>query len=403
MSDLLVGNIGELVTNAEDAGDLVGAVADAAVAVKGGRVAWVGRQTDLPAGMGELPELDCEGRGVIPGFVDAHTHLVFDGDRADEFARRLRGETYEQIMASGGGIQSTVAKTRAASAETLAHGLETRLDRMLGGGTTTIEVKSGYGLDVDTEQRMLEVVAEVGETRPIDVVPTFLGAHLLPEEYAGDREGFLRLFEEEMLPACAPLARYCDVFCDYGAFTPEESERVLRAGMRHGLAPRLHANELGPSGGAALAAAVGAVSADHLAHVDSSDIAAMKAAGVVAVLLPATTFSLRTHHYAPGPALFEAGVTVALGTDCNPGSSYTESMSFAVAVGCVEMGLTPEQAVWAATRGGASAVEEPDKGHVVPGAVADLVVLDAPSYRHIPYRPASNLIAGVVKDGAVVV
>ncbi len=250
---------------------------------------------------------------------------------------------------------------------------------------------------------MLEAAVELGRRLPIDVVPTFLGAHLVPEEYADDREGYLGLIENEMLEACAPLARYCDVFCDTGAFTPDEARRVLEAGKRHGLAPRLHANELGSTGGVGVAVEVGAVSADHLSHLDDGEIAALAGAGTAAVLLPATTFALRTRRYAPGPRLFEAGVVVALGTDCNPGTSYTEGMGLVIALACLEMGLDPEQAVWAATRGGALAVEAPVKGHIVPGAAADLVVLDAPSYVHLAYRPATPLIWKVLKDGEVVV
>lgn len=399
MSDLLLTGIGQLVTNADGAPDTVGAIADAAVAIRGGLVVWAGAERDLPAAHRELATRDVGGRAVLPGFVDAHTHLVFAGDRADEFARRLRGETYEAVLASGGGIRATVRATRAAPLDELVASGLARLGRMLRNGTTTCEVKSGYGLDPGTERRQLEAVARLAEAQPVDLVPTFLGAHVLPEDAVDDREGFIALVEEEMLPACAPLARYCDVFCDDGAFTVAEARRVLEAGRRHGLAPRIHANELGPTGGARLAAELGCVSADHLAHLDERDVAALAASGTVAVLLPATTFSLRTHHYAPGPTLWEAGVTVALATDCNPGTSYTESMPFVVALACLEVGLTPEQAVWAATRGGALALELTDRGQVVAGARADLVVLDAPTYLHLAYRPGSDLVAEVIVGG----
>jgi imidazolonepropionase len=403
LGDLLLTGIGELTTNHPGGADLLGVVPDAAVAVRGGRVGWAGRAGDLPDAYRGLPELDCAGRAVVPGFVDPHTHLVFAGDRSDEFARRLRGESYEDILASGGGIHATVRATRAAGRDDLLAASAPRLARMLANGTTTVEIKSGYGLDAETERRQLEAVAELAATSPVDVVATCLAAHLVPLEHADDRGRFLELLEEVMIPASAPLARYCDVFCDAGAFTVDESRRILQAGRRCGLAPRLHANELADTGAARLAAEIGAVSADHLVHVDDADVAALAAAGTVAVLLPATTFSLGTGRYAPGPRLWEAGVTVALATDCNPGTSYTESMPFVIAVACIEMGLTPEQAVWSATRGGALALEADDKGWVGAGTVADLVVLDAPSYLHLPYRPGGDLVAAVVKDGRVVV
>ncbi|MCU0281889.1 MAG: imidazolonepropionase [Acidimicrobiia bacterium] len=398
--DLLVSGIGELATNAPRSPDLVGAIRDAAVAVRAGRVAWAGPAADLPAAHAGLPRLDVDGRAVVPGFVDAHTHLVFAGDRSDEFCRRLRGEAYEEILASGGGIHSTVAATREASFDELAAAAAARAWRLLRQGTTTVEVKSGYGLDTATEVKILEAARAVGERVPIDVVPTFLGAHVVARGVA--REEYLDLVTGEMLAACAPLARYCDVFCDRGAFSVDEARRVLRAGLEKGLRPRIHAEQLARTGGARLAAEVGAASADHLDHATPEDAAALRQAAVVAVLLPAASFSMRTPQ-APARMLWDAGVTVALATDCNPGTSYAESMPFVIALACLQMGLTPEEALWAATRGGALALDEPDKGWVVEGAVADLAVLDAPSYRHLPYRPGSDLVWTVVKDGGVVV
>ena len=398
--DLLLTGIGELVTNSAEAPGGLGLVRDAAVAIKDGRVAWVGSAADLPAAHRGLDPFDVAGRAVVPGFVDAHTHLVFAGDRADEFARRLAGEDYEAILASGGGIHSTVTATRAASFDELVAAGRERAMRLLRQGTTTVEVKSGYGLDVETEVRMLEAARAVGERTPIDVVLTYLGAHVVPRDI--DRGDYLDLVTGEMLDACVPLARYCDVFCDRGAFTVEEARRVLLAGLEGGLRPRLHAEQLAHTGAARLAAEMGAASADHLDHAPPEDAVALREAGVVAVLLPAASFSLRTPQ-APARMLWDAGVTVALATDCNPGTSYVESMPFVIALACLEMGLTPEEALWAATRGGALALEEPDKGRVVEGAVADLAVLDAPSYRHLPYRPGSDLVWAVVKDGTVVV
>lgn len=398
--DLLVRGIGQLVTNDGGGQDLLALRRDAAVAIRAGRITWVGDGDAVPEAHRDLPELDVEGAAVLPGYVDPHTHLIFAGDRADEFAARLRGERYEDVLAKGGGINSTVRHTREADAEDLLASARSRADRLLQHGTTTVEVKSGYGLDVDTERRSLEVAAALGDEHPIDVVPTWLGAHLVPTDR--DRASFLNEVIPASLEACAPWARYADVFCDEGAFTVDESRAVLQAARAAGLGLRIHADELAHSGGARLAAELGCASADHLAHVDEADAAALAESGTVAVLLPATTFSLRTHHYAPGEMLWASGVTVALGTDCNPGTSYTESMSFVVAVACLEMGLTPEQAVWAATRGGALALESEDRGWVGVGALGDLIVLDADDYQHIPYRPATNLVRSVVKRGVVV-
>ena len=397
--DLLLTGIGELVTNAPDGPGQLGILRDAAVAVRAGRVAWAGPEAHVPTAFGALEPLDVGGRSVIPGFVDAHTHLVFAGDRSGEFARRLRGETYEETLAAGGGIHSTVAATRAASFDDLVTAGVERAGRLLRQGTTTVEVKSGYGLDVETEVRILEAARAVGERTPLDVVPTYLGAHVVPRDVA--REEYLNLVTGEMLASCAPLARYCDVFCDRGAFTVDEARQVLVAGKARGLRPRLHAEQLAHTGAARLAAEMGAASADHLDHATAEDAAALREAGVVAVLLPAASFSMRAPQ-APARMLWDTGVTVALATDCNPGTSYVESMPFVIALACLEMGLTPEEALWAATRGGALALDEPEKGRLVEGAVADLAILDAPSYRHLPYRPGSDLVWAVVKDGAVV-
>ncbi|MGZ8753564.1 MAG: imidazolonepropionase [Acidimicrobiia bacterium] len=407
-SDLILRGIGELVTNVPNRGEvgLLGIVEQAAVAIRGGRVAWAGPLAELPDEYFDLPDLDCAGRAVLPGFVDSHTHLVFAGERGDEFGRRLAGESYESILAAGGGIQATVLATRRAVRESAAVGLvdsaRWRAERMLAHGTTTVEIKSGYGLDVATELRMLEAASALGKLVPIDTVATVLAAHAIPPEFAEDRDGYLRLIVEEMLPRLAPLARYCDVFCDRGAFTVSEARDILEAGKRNHLKPRIHAEQLAATGAALLAAEVGAVSADHLDHVDAEGAAALAASGTVATLLPAASFSMRTPQ-APARLLWDAGVTVAIATDCNPGTSFVESMQFVVAVAALEMELSPAEAVWAATRGGALALEEPDKGWIGAGAVADLVIIDGPSYIHIPYRPGSNLVWKVIKDGVVVV
>lgn len=396
---LALTNIGQLVTNDPQRDDLLGVVTDAAVLVEDGLVSWLGPSAELPATGGA--EIDCNGAAVLPGFVDPHTHLVFAGDRADEFGRRLRGESYEEIMAAGGGIQSTVTATRAASLPELTAATLARLERMLAAGTTTVEVKSGYGLDVDHERRLLGIAGALDATLPIDVVPTFLGAHTVAPEFAGDQEGYVDYVVDTMLPQCAEHARFCDVFCDEGVFTVEQARRVLVAGRKLGLEPRLHANQLAHSGGAQLAAELGAVSADHLDHLDDHDIGALRGAGTVAVLLPGVSFSLQLPQ-ARGRDLWDAGVTVALATDCNPGTSNIETMPFVVALACLEMGLTPEQATWAATRGGALALGMEDRGYLAPGAVGDLVVLRHPSYVHLAYRPDAPAVGAVVKAGELV-
>ncbi len=399
-ASVLIRGIGRLVTNDPSLPGALGTIADAAVLTSDGVIEWAGRQADLQPG-GDRVEVDVAGRAVIPGFVDAHTHLVFVGNRADEFGRRLRGESYEEIMAAGGGIQSTVRSTRAATEDSFIAAISERLDRMLATGTTTVEVKSGYGLQVESEVRILGVIATVGAVMALDVIPTFLGAHTVPPEFAMAREGYLELIEDEMLPACAPLARFCDVFCDEGAFTVSEARRVLEAGRRHGLIPRLHADQLSPTGGAGLAAEVGAASADHLDHVTDADVVAMAPAGTSAVLLPGVSLSMRSPF--PDPRrLLEAGVTVAIATDANPGTSYILTMPFVIALACLEMGMSAEQALWSATRGGALSLQLPDRGWVRRGAVADLVVLDTESHEHLAYRPDSELIWKVIKGGRIV-
>jgi imidazolonepropionase len=358
-----------------------------------------------------LPDLEVDagaarveagGQAVVPGFVDAHTHLVFAGERADEFAARLRGVGYEEALAAGGGINRTVRETRAAADAELDAAAAARLGRALDHGTTTLEAKSGYGLTVEDERRSLEVLARVAAGSPVEVVPTFLGAHLIPEEYAGDRAGYLDLLEHEMLPACAPLAEFVDAFCDRGALTVEESRRVLAAGARHGLKGKLHANELGSTGGAALAAELGCTSADHLLFCDHEEARGLAAAGTVAVLLPGTSFLLRTGRAAPVQVLRDAGVTMALGTDCNPGTCYCESMQLVIALACVHGGLTPEEAVLAATDGAARALGRGGRvGRLAPGAACDLVLLAGRSYLDLAYHLGVNLARLVVKGGVV--
>ncbi len=400
MNDLLVFNIGSLITNDPELGGLLGLAEHAAVAIIDGTVVWVGPEIDTASEYNDLPRLDAGGAAVLPGFVDPHTHLVFAGDRSDEFARRLRGETYEEILAAGGGILSTVEATRSASEDDLYAAAAERAWRMLASGTTTVEIKSGYGLDVVAEEKMLRVAARLDESLPIDVVPTFLGAHVIPAEHRENRDVYVDLVCDEMLEVCAPLARFCDVFCDEAAFTVEETRRILEAAKTRGLTARVHADQLGRVGAADLAAELSAASADHLDHATDADLAAMRSAGTTAVLLPAVSFSMRLA-YPDGRRIWDSGVTVALATDCNPGTSNVESMPFVVALATLNMGLTPDEAVWAATRGSARSLRLDDRGHLLRGAVADLVILDAPSHLHIPYRPGADLVAAVVKSGVV--
>lgn len=396
---MLIANIGHLVTNTSGIPGDLGLVADAAVAIEGGTIAWVGPAGEVPDRFREGETLDAGGRAVLPGFVDAHTHLVFAGDRADEFARRLRGESYEQILADGGGIHRTVAATRAAAFDDLVAGATARMGRMLRAGTTTVEVKSGYGLQPMAEVSMLAAARAGAAATGMSVVGTFLGAHVVPR--GTERDAYVRYVVRDMLPGAASYARFCDVFVDRGAFTVDDARTIFSAAAAHGMTPRLHAEQLTHTGAALLAAEVGAASADHLDRATEDDARALAAAGVVATLLPAASFSMRSPQ-APGRMLWDAGVTVALATDCNPGTSYVESMPFVIALACVEMGLTPEEAVWAATLGGARSLRLDDRGKVVPGAVADLVILDADSHVHLPYRPATNLTWKVLKGGAVV-
>jgi imidazolonepropionase len=404
--DFLLTGIGQLVTADPGLGTgPLGLVERAAVAAADGTVVFAGPEASLP----DLPvapgceRMDAGGRAVVPGFVDAHTHLVFAGDRADEFAARLRGFGYEQALAAGGGIHRTVRETRAASDAELERATADRLVQAGISGTTTIEVKSGYGLTVGDERRSLEVVARLAARTPIDVVPTFLGAHLIPAEFADDRKAYIDLLEQEMLPACAPLAEFVDAFCDRGALTVAESRRVLAAGRRHGLKAKIHANELGPTGGAWLAAEQGCVSADHLLFLDHAEAAALASTGTAAVLLPGTSFLLRTGHVAPIRVLRETGVTLALGTDCNPGTCYCESMQLVIALACIHGGLTPEEALLAATSGAARAVGRADRaGRLTPGFACDLVVLHGRSYLDLAYHLGVNLAQIVVKRGQVV-
>ena len=358
---------------------------DVALLLDGGRVAWVGDDAAAPAADDVL---DASGGTVLPGFVDAHTHLVFGGDRAEEFEARLAGKPY-----AAGGIRTTVAATRAASTAALALRAERLAAEALRSGTTTLEVKSGYGLTVEDELRCLQVAAGVTPHR------TFLGAHVVPE--GTDAASYVDLVRGPMLDAVASVATGVDAFCEEGAFYVDQCRAVLSAGAARGLAVHVHANQLRAGPGVQLAAELGAASADHCTHVTDVDVTALRDAGVVAVLVPAAEFSTASP-YAPARRLLDAGVTVALATDCNPGTSYTTSMPFVIALACRELGMTPLEAIRAATLGGAKALRQQDIGHLRVGARGDLVVLDAPSPTYLAYRPGVDLVRNVVRTGEVV-
>lgn len=376
----LITNIAELNTCTD-----AGIIRDAAVLIEEGRIAWVGASAE--ADSANVTVVDAASRAMIPGFVDSHSHIVFGGDRAAEFEARMAGEKY-----AAGGIRSTVAATRAASEDELRARLRGFIVEMHAQGTTTVEIKSGYGLDVETEERLVRLAAEVTEE------VTFLGAHVVPAEYADDPAAYVDLVTGPMLDACAPHARWIDVFCETGAFTVDQSRRVLEAGIARGLAPRVHASQLGPGGGVRMAVELGAASVDHGTYLTDDDIQALAASETVLTLLPGVEFSTR-QPYPDARRLIDAGVTVALACDTNPGSSFTSSMPFCIAIAVRDMGMTPAEALWAATAGGARALRRDDVGIVAAGARADLVLLDAPSHVHLSYRPGVPLVAGVWKDG----
>ena len=381
----LVDNIGLLVTNDPAHGPLTGEIVDAAVVLDhAGSIAWVGSSHRAPAADDRI---DAGGGCVIPGFVDSHSHLMFAGDRADEFEYRMAGRRYE-----AGGIRRTVGLTRAASDDRLRANAGRLRAEMLAQGTTTLEIKSGYGLTVDDEARALRIA---GEFTP---ETTYLGAHVVPVEYADDPAGYVALVTGAMLDAAAPHARWIDVFCEAGAFDVDQARAILEAGRDRGLGLRMHAGQLGESAGVQLAVELGAASVDHCTYLSDADVDALGSSSTVATLLPGVEFSTR-QPYPDARRLLAAGATVALACDCNPGSSYTSSMSFCIAVAVRDMHLTPAEALWAATAGGAAALRRGDVGRIEVGARGDLVVLDAPSYVHLAYRPGVPLVKRVISVG----
>ncbi|MDG3010506.1 imidazolonepropionase [Rhodococcus sp. D2-41] len=387
---ILVDDIGELVTNVPELGeDRLGLIRDAAVLFVDGVVDWVGPRAQAPSGA-EMRH-DLGGRAALPGFVDSHTHLVFAGDRAVEFAARMSGEEYD-----AGGIRDTVAATRAATDGQLEATVVRLAGEALRAGTTTLEIKSGYGQTIVDEQRSLAVAARHARET------TLLAAHVTPPEFAGRTDDYVRMVCDEMVDACAAQAKWIDVFCERGAFDRDQSAAVLSAGMRSGLVPRVHANQLGPGPGVQLAVEVGAASVDHVSHTTAADVEALAGADTVATLLPGAEFCTRSA-YPDARRLLDAGVTVALASDCNPGTSYTTDVGFCIALAVREMRMTPAEAVWSATMGGAVALRRNDIGRLGIGCHADLIALDAPSHLHLAYRPGVALVREVWRDGRLVV
>lgn len=410
--NLIVENAAQLVTCsgfAARTGDRMsdlGIFEKGAVVIEAGTIQFVGRTGDLPGTLNrdDFTIIDAAGKAVLPGFVDAHTHFLFGGYRPEEFAWRLKGDSYMDIMARGGGIHSTVAATRSASREALAAAGIKRLDSMMSFGVTTVEGKSGYGLDLETEVKQLEVMAHIDAQHPVDVVRTFLGAHAVPPAYKNREDRYIDFIIEEVLPDVTAnnLADFCDVFCEQGVFSTEQSRRLLTAAKKAGLKLKLHADEIVSLGGAELAAELGAISADHLLHATNGGIDAMAANGVVATLLPGTAFSLK-EPYARARTMIERGCAVALATDLNPGSCFSESIPLLFALATLCMGLSPEEAVTALTLNGAAAVDRADTlGSLDPGKKGDLVILEYPSYKFIPYHMGISVVEKTIKNGKVV-
>ena len=408
MKKVLVSNIGMLATpkgNAARCGEEQGKIEilkNAWVLIEDGVIAAVG--TGKPEGAEGAEVIDAGGKLVTPGLVDAHTHLIFGGWRQNELGLKLHGATYLEIQNAGGGIQSTTNATRSASKEELRAKAEKALDEMMGFGTTTVEAKSGYGLATEHELKALQVIRDLDDRHPMDLVATFMGAHLVPAEYKNDREAYVRLVCEEMMPAVREqgIAKFCDVFCEADTFTVEESRRILEAGLKYGLRPKIHADEIEAIGGSRLAGEIGAISAEHLIVCPPEGIDALAKGGVIACLLPATSFNLGAV-FAPARDMVKAGVPVAMATDFNPGSCPCLNMQFVINLGCLKYKLTPEEVLTAVTLNGAAAIGMADRvGSVETGKQGDLVIWDAPDLDYICYRVGSNLAGTVIKKGAVV-
>jgi imidazolonepropionase len=410
--DLFVKNISQLVTVAAGGASVktgramrdLHVLTDAAVLCRGGKIAWVGRMAEWRQSLpDDHPEIDATGMVVLPGFVDSHTHMMFAGSRAAEFGLRVEGATYLQIAEQGGGILNTVRSVRAASKKELKRATARYLTEMMRHGTTTVEIKSGYGLEMDAEIKMLEAINELREEEIMSIVPTFIGAHAVPPEFRANPDGYIDLLCGRMLPYVGKkkLAAFCDVFCERGYFGLEQSERILQEGRRRGMALKIHADELTPLGGAELAARLGAVSADHLEHVSEQGIASLADAGVVAGLLPGVSFFLN-HGYAPARRLIDAGVPVAIASDFNPGSCMSFSMPLMMTIACTQARMTPEEALTATTLHGAAALGiARDVGSIEVGKRADLLIADVPDYRFLAYHFGTNHIQTTIKNGTV--
>ena len=389
----------------------LGIINDGAVLLRGESIEAVGATSELRAAYPNEPTLDARGSVVMPGFVDPHTHLVWAGDRAAEFEMRLQGKTYMEIMAAGGGIVSTVRATRQAAPEDLLEQTRARAETIFRGGTTTVEAKTGYGLETASELRQLETLLRLDEMGPVEIVPTFLGAHAVPTEYKEDPDVYTRLVSEQMLPETLRWWRanaggrplpFVDVFCENGAFTLEQSRQILETARRLGFPLKIHADEFDNLGGASLAAELGAASADHLVKTSEDDIRALGKSDTVAVALPCTPFGLADPHYTPAKALIEAGALLAVASDLNPGTAWSGDMQFVIALACRYLRLTPAQAIAAATINAAAAIQRVDRiGSLEPGKQADLLVLCVDDYRHLGYRFGQNLVKTVVKRGQV--
>nr|MBN1228569.1 imidazolonepropionase [Anaerolineae bacterium] len=413
--DLIIHNIGQLCTVPSHAGgpqrgqalgDL-GLVEDGVIAVSDGQITFAGPAEGFDIPLNAMTLIDAEGMAVIPGFVDPHTHLLWVGDRAAEFEMRIGGATYMQIMAAGGGINNTVRHVRAAPVEQLIAETRPRLDRILQLGSTTVEIKTGYGLDTESEIRSLEAICRLDAEHPVDIVPTFLGAHAVPPEYTGRTDAYVDLVVNEMIPAVAGFVTgygysmpFIDVFCEAGVFDLAQSRRILEAGQAQGMPLKIHADEFEGLGGTKLAVELGAVSADHLVKTPDTDIAALGQGETVAVALPATPFGLGHHEYTPAQAILAAGGALAVATDCNPGTAWCESMQFVMALSARYLKLAPAQALAAATLNAAFAVGRGGRaGSIEVGKQADLLILAVPDYRHLAYRFGGNLVKIVIKAG----
>ena len=385
----------------------VGIIKDGTVAISEGKIVAVGKTEEVLREIKidkETKVIDAKDKVVLPGFVDCHTHPVFANTREEEFEMRIKGKTYQEIAASGGGIKSSVKALRSKSKQELIQLALPRLNRMLSYGTTTIEAKSGYGLSLEDEIKMLEVIEELNQLHPIDLIPTFLGAHEVPEEYKNRREEYIELITQKMIPEVTrrKLAVFCDIFCEKGVFDIEESRKILTAAKNHGFKLKLHADQLSPLGGAKLAAQLGAISADHLEFIDDEGIQMMKEAGVIGVLLPGACFGLGMKEYPPARKMIDQGLAVALATDFNPGSSMTESMPIIISLSCLMMRMSPAETVVASTINSAHAVDKgKEVGSIEEGKKADMVIWNVQNYKEIPYHYGVNLVEQVIKDGRV--